>query len=205
MVLKAWSPVVPPQLRSPASAVKTSNRGATFGVEVDSFDVTKLYDLVMDSVAGGRLQQFLRWDVQKYFSKQIAIRFGSSGDSKSGPWAALEDSTQDIRAAMGVPAAGPINIRTALLGNRNSLFDFVTESYEVRGGADWAEIDIPGTPDDPVVAEKLRTAQQGSSDNPLGYRDTPARPVLAHDEDDLQEILEMLQGHVVLHVAQALL
>ena len=189
-------------ISSTVGGKKTSMAGGN-SVDVDNADVLRLFDLVMDAVSAGRLVQFLRTDVQKYFSTQIAIRFGSGGDGKSGPWAALEDATQDIRAAMGVPPAQPINIRTALLGNRNSLFDFVTTNYQVRAGGDWAEIDLPGEADDPVVAAKLKLPSWGSTENPLGYGDTPARPVLAHDDSDLQEVLEMLQGHVIMHVAGA--
>lgn len=193
-----------PTFAGTTGAVQASGSAFVFNVEVDYFDVEKLYDLVVEKVSGPSLYLFLTKEAQKYFGEQIARRFLTEGDSKSGPWAELSDATQDIRTAMGVPPAHPINIRTALLGNRDSLFDFVTEHYEARAGMEWAEIDIPGT-SDPVQEAKLRTAQQGSTGNPLQYGDTPARPVLADaTEEDLQEVLMLLEGFVMVQVAGAL-
>lgn len=194
-----------PAITAQPSVGVVSNRGNTLSIEVDYFEVEKLYDMVIERVSGFNLYDFLVKEGHPYFSGEIAKRFAHQGDAKSGKWAPLEDATQDIRTAMGVPGPAPINIRSGLLGNRDSLFDFVTEHYEANYGKDWAELQIPGTPD-PVQQAKLETAQQGSTGNPLGYGDTPARPVLADDTDeDLQALMERLQGFIMLEVSGALL
>lgn len=195
---------ITPTFAGPMGGVVASGSPIVFNVDVDYFDVEKLYDLVVEKTSGASLLMFLTEEAHQYFSAQIGRRFLTEGDAKSGAWEQLTDATQDIRSAMGVPPAHPINIRTALLGNRDSLFEFVTEHYEVRAGPDWAELEVPGHPD-PIQEAKLQTAQLGSTTNPLGYGDTPPRPVLADaTEEDLQELLALLEGFVMVQVAGAL-
>lgn len=185
---------------APHSLPITQNTSRVFSIEVDPFDVEKLYDLVMFKLAGVNLRQFLVNIAQRYFSYQIALRFAHQGDAKSGAWEPLTDATQDIRKALGYGGAGPINIRTS------DLFMFVTEHYDASFGPTWAQLDVPGEATDPVIEQKLRTAQEGTEENVLGYGATPARPVLADDtEEDMQALLEALEGWLMVEVAGALL
>src|SRR4051794_11318607 len=95
------------------------NRGNTFDIEVDPSAVLQITHSIESKLAGVNLERFLIDRVKPYIQHQINLRFSDGGDSKSGKWAPLADATQDIRAALGVPPAGPMNIRTALKGNRN--------------------------------------------------------------------------------------
>jgi hypothetical protein len=166
-----------------------------FEVDVDVFDVTRMMDYAILATSGARLVQFMEEDVVEHFHTETMLRFVHEGDRKSGNWQPLADATQDIRIALGYGGDSPINERTG------DLKDFVTTEYSILFGEDWAEVTIPGDTDNPLTAKKLQTAQQGSSDNHLGYGSTPPRPVLAADDTDLEELLVRLEGHVAMSIA----
>lgn len=182
-----------------AALGSVGNRGRSFWVEVDAFDVEKMLDIVMARLSGYNLSLYLRERAFPVLRDEVMDRFASEGDSKSGPWDPLTDTTQDIRSALGYPPAHPINVRSS------EMMNFLRDSRQIRFGEDWAEMDYPGDTDDPVLERKLQTAQEGSTDNPLGYRPTPPRPVLAEPGDmEVGELLEGLQAHVMLTVAGVL-
>jgi hypothetical protein len=175
-------------------AVAQNSKGQKIEIEVDSFDTDMMLDITMWAVHGESLLRFLQDDAHEYFREEIALRFAYEGDSKSGNWGPLHDATVDIRRALGYGGETPINVRTG------DLFDFVTRSYDVMGGEDWAMLTLPGDPPNPTVAQKLKTAQQGSSNNPLGYGPTMPRPVLALGESDMVVLLQRLQSHIMMQI-----
>lgn len=176
-----------------------SNRGQTLTVTVDPFDVNQMLDIVMARLSGYNLSLFLKEKAHPQFADEIFDRFAQRGDSKVGQWEPLTDATQDIRRALGFNGPDPINVRTG------DMFLFVTEHYDLNVGETYAEMDIPGNTNDPLLQRKLTTAQEGSDDNPLGYGPTPPRPVMAEpDNEDMQELLEHLQGWIMLETAGVL-
>lgn len=182
----------PPRTRG----YSTTGYGAQIQIDVDSFPVDQLVEAVNTAVSGPSLRAFLYGSAHDHFEHEIVQRFAYEGDRKSGPWEPLHDATIDIRHALGVPGPGPINIRD------QGLFDFVTSSRTTIAGDFWAQMDLPGRPPDSVTEDKLRTAQRGSNNNPLGYGPTSPRPVLAVDESDMAALLIRLETHIMLAVAR---
>jgi hypothetical protein len=177
-----------------------SNRGATFDIVVDPFDVDQMLDIVMSRLSGYNLSLGLRESAHEQFADEIRSRFANEGDSKTGAWQELSVPTQNIREALGFPREHPINVRTG------EMFSFLTDSFDVMVGADSAQIDMPGSAPNAELEQKIVTAQEGRSDNPIpGYGSTPPRPVLAEpDSEDMQELLESLHGWIMLEVAGVL-
>lgn len=159
-------------------------------IDLYHLEVDEVLRIVRESVGQLSLMAFLETTATEFFQDDIESRFEEEGDPKSGYWAPLADATIDIRRADGW-GDGPINERTG------ELKDFMLGEYEVFGGPMWAEMNVPGTPSDPITARKLKTAQQGSNDNPLGYGPTPARPVLAVSEMDLWTLTGLLSMHII--------
>lgn len=176
-----------------------TNRGRTFNVEVDAFNVEHLIEIVEAQLTGAKLTVFLRESVYPQLRDEIFHRFADEGDRKVGQWEPLTDTTQDIRTALGY-RPNDINIRSG------QMFLFLQEGHELVTGPDFAELQVPGDTSDDLLVRKINTAQEGSDDNPLGFGPTPPRPVLAApDDQDIAEILEKLQAHIMVSVAGALL
>lgn len=180
--------------RIPAAPKLPRGTGLNVQVEVDPFVTQRMLSYTMSAVSGPSLARFLEEDAHEYFREEIERRFASEGDRKSGAWAPLHDATVDIRRALGYPGSSPINRRT------DELYDFVTTSNDISAGSDWAQMDLPGTPPNEVVRQKLETAQRGSDNNPLGYGPTTTRPVLAVDQTDMAELLIALEAHIIYEV-----
>jgi hypothetical protein len=169
----------------------------SWNVRVDSFETQAMLSFAMVAVSGPSLAGFLDDKAANWLHEEIGLRFAYEGDRKSGDWPRLQESTNQIREALGFPADTPINIRTG------DLEEFVTTAHDVTQGPMSASMDLPGDVPDPVLAKKLRTAQQGASsgENPFpGTGPTPPRPVLAVDETDMVELLARLEAHIVTQV-----
>lgn len=166
---------------------------AVVSIDVDSLPVERLLHAVEWATSGTSLRFFLENDAHEWFREEIFRRFMSDGDRKSGDWAPLKDATIDIRRALGF-GDDPINRRT------DEMFEFVTTNYDIASGGNWAELNLPGDPPDPVTAQKLETAQRGSNRNPLGYGPTQPRPVLAVDQTDMAQLMLMLEVHIMYEV-----
>lgn len=164
--------------------------GGVLNFDIDTMEVQALLDRFELSLSGISLVMFLENDATKFFHDDIESRFEEEGDAKSGFWEPLHDATIDIRRADGW-GDGPINDRTG------ALKEFLLGDYDVFSGGNWAEMNVPGSPGDSKTAQKLATAQQGATNNPLGYGDTVARPVLAISEMDLFKLIELLEYHIV--------
>lgn len=161
-------------------------------IDVESFEVEMLLAHLDRAISGPSLLAFLETDAAEFFRTNIIERFDEEGDALSGFWAPLSDATIDIKRALPDLAASPetINVRTG------EMFRALTEDYDTSFGADWATLSVPGDVD-ALTERKIRTAQMGSTDNPLGYGPTPPRPVLATSEMQLGIILEKLEYHIV--------
>lgn len=166
----------------------------TVVVDVESYDVDQLLRDLQTSISGPSLNKFLEEDAAKFFRDDIESRFNEEGDPLSGFWPELSEATVNIKRDLPDLQGSPeqINIRTG------ELLAFVTGDYDTFVGADWAMMNVPGDPPDPITAIKLKTAQQGSDNNPIpNFGPTPARPVLAISEMMMGTLLGMLEAHII--------
>lgn len=164
-----------------------------FDVQVDKKDTLDMLDRVWRVLSGDHLEDFLQGPAHDYLEHEIVQRFAHQGDRQVGHWPDLSDATQNIRRQLGFEGDWPVNIRT------EDMFDVLTHDadYAVTG-PNAAEMTLPGNAADGVVAEKIKTAQQGKAHNPLAnFGPTPPRPVLAADETDLEALLTRLNGWII--------
>jgi hypothetical protein len=175
-------------MAQPVSGGRTSR--SVVDIDVFTEDVEAMLHRLNKAVGEYSLMFWLEHDATDFFHDDIESRFEEEGDAKSGFWEPLHDATVDIRRADGFPD-GPTNVRTG------ELKDFLLQDYDVFGGPNFAEMNVPGSPGASDVATKLATAQHGSNNNPLGYGPTVARPVLATSEMDLFRLVQSLEGHIV--------
>jgi hypothetical protein len=167
-------------------------------VDIDVFDadVANMVDRVMGALSPMGLDRFLSGDAHDYFAEEIEMRFAWEGDAASGDWDRLTDATQNIRQHAGFPPDGPINERTG------DMLRYLTQHLDVTQLMDGAVMQIPGDASG-EMERKIRHAQVGAKigENPLfPNSSTPARPVLAIDEDDVVVVLAMLERHIMMEL-----
>jgi len=162
-------------------------------VRVDSKDTLDMLDRTWRALSGQNLENFLQGPAHDYLEDEIVQRFANQGDYKSGNWPDLSSATQNIRSQQGHDPDWPVNIRTG------DMFDVLTHDADYRVmGPHAAEMTLPGSAAKGLVAEKIKTAQQGKSRNPIAnFGPTPPRPVLAVDETDLESLLVRLNGWII--------
>lgn len=124
----------------------------------------------------------------KLLQDRASDRFDTEGDTASGRWADLKPFTESTREALGYGGSHPINVRTG------QLRAWLTSNMgELRtAGGQTALLEWPSAP--PMANElidKLQVAQQGLQ-NPK----TVARPVVAVDAFDLEELMLGLRDHI---------
>lgn len=147
-----------------------------------------------EALSGAVMAEFLAGPVRHFFGDEAAWRFGAEGDRASGDWQELSDATVALRTKMGF-TPDDTNIRHP--SGSDSMFQYVTEHFNVRYDPWGAEIDIPGTATG-EMGQKINTAQFGRVFNPIAnFGPTPPRPVIATDERDFQEVVVMLAEHVI--------
>lgn len=166
-----------------------------YSIDVDVFtaDIDRMVDTAAMGLSPQGLDQFLSTDAHDFFADEILMRFAYEGDAASGDWERLTDATQNIRSHAGYPADGPINERSG------DLLRFLTQNLDVTQLPDGAVMQIPGDASG-EMERKIRHAQVGAKvgENPLfPNSSTPARPVLAVDEDDLLMVLTLLERHIM--------
>ena len=160
-------------------------------IDVDVLDTIAFVHAIIAATSGTSIVAFLENQASAYFRDDIESRFEEEGDAKSGFWKPLADATVDIRRQYGF-GDGPINVRTG------EFKEFMLADYDVIAGGDFAEMNVPGDAPDPILKEKLTTAQKGKSTNPIPeFGPTPARPVLAISEMDVMQLIELLEFHIV--------
>ncbi len=155
-----------------------------FVVEVDAQEVDALLARVNERVSQPGLLSFLVVKALPEMRHRMEARFGQEGDDASGKWPSLAFATGRIRAHLGFGSHHPINVRTGSM-RRHVMSSFRVGTFGSKG----AQLNIPGTSGNRLMANKLRTAQQGGytkqSGNKAGpNRPVPARPILAVSERD---------------------
>lgn len=172
---------------------------AIYDIEVfwDIREVTALISSILESaISGPSLERFLIEEASPWFEQDIMDRFNEEGDVKVGFWPPLSPTTERIRAAGGYGPDAPINQRT------EALMDFVSQGRVFAMMPEGiATMEIPGPAPDPITANKLKVAQQGSTTNPrFPGSVTPPRPVLAADMGTMEVMLELLNSWIITHV-----
>lgn len=125
------------------------------------------------ALSGPMLSAFLGTQMLPYLQERAQRRFSNEGDSASGMWAPLKESTVNIREAEGFPGPHPINKRGGQL-----------ERWITGAGADFAAdpegalMMWPKAASTGKLKDKITTAQRG------GPRTVP-RPVVAVDMADM--------------------
>ena len=149
--------------------------------EVDNRDLLEMMDRVDDFFVNG-MTRFLQDEVVEDILKdRLKYRFQFEGDSASGQWSPLRPETVDIRLKFGYGGAHPINYRTGDLQSFLETSGSSTRSSKGESAVRWPEKQPTGK-----NRKSLTQAQKG------GRNGSPARPVLAVGELDLQETLVRL-------------
>lgn len=156
-------------------------------VFVQDNEVQRVLNMVEDRVNPAALMVFLDTTIDPYLRGRARQRFASEGDAASGKWAPLAEATQNIRDSQGYGATGPINHRTGALENYILNTDGTVQNIGIG-----AQLTLPGPTNDPLLASKFKTAQQGKK-----KPQTPARPVLALDLTDFTVINGSLLTYVL--------
>lgn len=148
-----------------------------------NFDqVNKLlrYTAVVFSTIG--IATFMQAVVGPYIQDRTEKRFQSEGDDVSGPWAALQASTQEVRTRYQLGPDHPINVRTG------EMEQWLTEgNWKIVESGFGVTLTYPGGTPNQAVQEKMRTAQIGRANPP-----TVPRVVLALNERDLAYFMSSL-------------
>jgi hypothetical protein len=133
---------------------------------------------------------FLGSTVDPYLRGRGRRRFSEEGDDVTGKWVPLSPATQAIRADLGYGADHPINVRTG------ELERYINDSPNQLSAHPWgASLTLPGNPPTGDLADKVMTAQQGSTSSTSG-RPIPPRPVLGMNQKDTMAVLLLLYGYI---------
>lgn len=156
-----------------------------FYVTVDDSRPTLRLKAIQDRIGGPGLASFMQGFAAPILQDRAYERFDLEGDDASGYWKPLAASTIARREKAGyVPIR--INDRTG------AMRAWVERSEGSIKGTKAAVIyEWPGTPSNRTIGKKLKVAQQG-----LAQPWTPARPVVAVDEEDLLLILSAMESWI---------
>lgn len=148
-------------------------------IVVDDKDVLGAIEKTLGAVSPISLEAFLREEAVLWLQDRAQDRFSSEGDDASGKWKPLSWSTNNQRIALGFPPVTPINVRTGILENW-----LIHNEGQYRPTVSGASMSWPGPVTDGELGTKFAAAQKGKSSPP-----TPARPVVAANEFDLEMLL----------------
>ncbi len=159
------------------------------GIYVDETEVADLLHHMIIATGYPGIKEWMHDEAAPWLQERLEHRFGEEGDDASGAWDDLSLTTRRIRHEEGFPAAHPINVRT---GSLRRWLVGAEEKVVPRGSSgDGASMTFPGDdPPDTQTKKKLKVAQRGEAHNAMfagAY--TPARPVLAVNEVDLEVLL----------------
>lgn len=132
------------------------------------------------------LEEFLEDVAHPYLQDRASARFAAEGDDAVGQWLPLDATTVQIRLALGYGGAHPINVRT-----RDLLTYIITAAPQTGRVAEGMELTFPSSGGDPLIQEKIRTAQMGKS-----VPSTPPRPVVALSEKDSSDLTMLLSDYI---------
>ena len=169
-------------------------RGVT--IAIDDTEVLNTIEAVWNSVSGPSLESFLENRAAPEMLRKINNRFQFQGDAQVGHWEPLTESTVEIKDNLPfVDDPEWANVRTG------DFMEWVTAQPHAHQGSFSAEMSIPDDSGDDLLQKKMKTAQQGTSSNPMiPGAVTPARPVLWADEADLEQLLVLLAEHIIIQV-----
>lgn len=130
-------------------------------------------------ISASGLAGYLNTVANPHLTRVATRRFRTKGDSASGKWAALAQSTQEIRQNLGF-SPNETNVRTGIMR------DFVTNpspviSQDIIG----TTMDWPGTPG-ATLGRRLAQA--------AGHGRGPARWVIAYDVNTVAYLLKTLES-----------
>lgn len=163
----------------------------------DSSGVQRMLHAADTAFSTTGLMSFLTMDVGPYLQTRAKGRFAAEGDDVSGKWAPLRPATEAIREAgrsqglWSVGDAHPINVRTG------ELEDYITggQGAVFPSGMAGARIQYPRITGKPTVRKKMKIAQKGGLAPNSGHQ-TPPRPVIGLNEQDLVFVLTSLSLHL---------
>lgn len=148
--------------------------GFYIDIEVEDSDFQAAMALLNFRTSPAGISAFLATVADPYVRARISQRFASEGDDVSGRWHPLTRATESIRTSKGFPPAHPINVRT---GKMESFL--VNTPGDIKPNPIGATLEHP-RPTDPLTQQKINVAQRGKS-----RPQTPSRPVLGYNENDL--------------------
>ncbi|ANA85791.1 hypothetical protein PBI_WOES_17 [Gordonia phage Woes] len=138
-----------------------------------------------DKVEGASLAGFMQGFAAPLLQDRASDRFDQDGDSASGKWKPLQESTIQRREKAGyVPIK--INERTGAMRAWVESAQGRITAVKYAAVLEW-----PGTPSNRTIGRKLKVAQMGL---PEPY--TPKRPVVAVEGEDLLTILVAMENWI---------
>lgn len=171
------------------SVTGTGRGRGDFSVTVEDDDVEAAFQRAQEAMSPIMLMGFLTFEADEFMKKEIEARFRDEGDSATGPWLPLSETTNKIRRELGYPDVTPINERSG------ALRDALEADRDYRIIADGVQMDLPGTNLPDKVKNRLRVAQQGAppGSNPkFPNSATPPRPVLGIQSGDIEQLMRLL-------------
>ena len=155
-------------------------------IDVDDRDLVNQLLALYHRLSDQGLEEYLEDIAHPYLQDRAAARFAAEGDDAVGKWLPLDATTVQIRLALGYGGAHPINVRT-----RDLLTYMITAGAETGKIADGMELTFPASGGDPLIQEKIRTAQTGKA-----IPSTPPRPVVALSEKDGTDLTMLLSDYI---------
>lgn len=155
-------------------------------LDIDDKDLVNQILALRHRLSDAGLEEFLEDVAHPYLQDRAAARFAAEGDDAVGQWLPLDATTVQIRLALGYGGAHPINVRT-----RDMLTYMLTSAAETSRVAEGMELTFPHSGGDPMIQEKIRTAQMGKA-----IPSTPPRPVVALSEKDGADLTMLLSDYI---------
>lgn len=159
--------------------------------EIDASQAIALINRAEYAVSDQSIRAWMVAVLDKWMEQQVTQRFAYEGDSRSGSWEPLTETTEKIREYLGYPP-DETNVRTG------ELFNFAISSRVgfAAMGAEYTTPDDESLLDGSLAAKFVRAQQGGDNPNPR-FGPTPARPVVAFDPgSDTELILSLLSADV---------
>lgn len=156
-------------------------------LDIDDRDLQRTLDRLEQRLSPPGLALWLDKATDPWIRERARKRFEQEGDDVSGPWLPLGEFTQNVRAQQGYGAEHPINVRTG------EMERYITGPGDVTQTPALTILEAPGGSPTGELADKIRTAQDGST---VDNRYTPPRPVLGINARDVEAIMVSLAAWV---------
>lgn len=157
-------------------------------------DVTRAIALVAGAetaVSDSSIRAWMVSILDAWMQEETVNRFAYEGDHRSGAWAPLSETTENIREWLGFPP-DEINVR------EGELFNYAISSRVgfAAMGAEYETPDTEGILAGDLAAKFVRAQEGGDNPNPR-FGHTPARPVVAFDPaSDTEMVLSLLAADI---------